>query len=119
SGEPILKLSGTEKDATFVFRDSMTPVEVVELWEATLAKLYSTSLADAKNIQPGRFAGLDGFSFDLDYVTKDEVDRRGRGHAAVKDGRLYLIFYSGTRLHHYGLRLPAAERIAQTAKIGS
>jgi hypothetical protein len=60
---------------------------------------------------------MPGFKFDFHYVAKDEVDRSGIGYAAVKDGKLYLIFFSGSKLHHYPLRLGSAMRIMESAKI--
>src|SRR3546814_12950915 len=93
----------------------MTSSEVVELWEATMTKVFKTTLAEGKNVQPVKFAGMDGFRFDFNYVPKDEVDRKGVGFGAVKDGRLYLIFFSGTKLYHYGQigRASCRERVCQ------
>lgn len=118
NGEVLLRVPGSSETETLVFRDSMAPGEIVELWESTIAKLNNTTIAEGRNVRPVKFGGGDGFSFDFSYVTKDEVDRRGIGYAAVRDGRLYMIFYSGTKLHHYGLRLPSAMRIIETAQIG-
>src|SRR3546814_347814 len=118
TGKPILTV-GREDEVKdkLLFRDTMTSSEVVELWEATMTKVFKTTLAEGKNVQPVKFAGMDGFRFDFNYVPKDEVDRKGVGFGAVKDGRLYLIFFSGTKLYHYGLREAEAMQIIQTARI--
>lgn len=117
SDSALLNVQGDTNKNTLVFRDSMTPSEIVELWEATITKVNQTTLAKGSNIQPAQFGGTSGFRFDFHYVTKDEVDRSGIGYAAVKDGRLYLIFFSGTKLHHYPLRLASAKRIMESARI--
>lgn len=118
SGQPIVTINRSDDDKDkLLFRDTMTSAEIVELWEATVAKVFNTTLAEGKNVQPARFAGVDGFRFDFTYVPKDEVDRKGTGYGAVKDGRLYLIFFSGTKLYHFGLREAEAMHIMQTAKI--
>lgn len=117
-GQPVIKIQGdTNQDNALVFRNGMTPTEIVELWEASTAKISQTTIAKGSNIEPVDFAGNPGFKFDFYYVTKDEVDRSGIGYATVKDNRLYLIFYSGTKLHHFGLRLGSAKRIMETARI--
>lgn len=117
-GSYIFKVSGsTETVNNLVFRNGMTATEIVELWEAAITKLNQTSIAKGSNIQPAQFGGMAGFKFDFAYVNKDEVDRSGVGYAAVKDGRLYLIFYSGAKLHHYGLRLANATRLMESARI--
>lgn len=120
-GEPILhrhNVNAPAKNPAPVFRASMAPAEIVELWEAVMAQLSSTTIAKGSNIQPVKFGGLDGFQFDFNYATKDEVDRQGVGFGLVKDKKLFLVFYSGTKLHHYNLRLASATKIMQSAKIG-
>jgi len=117
-GQPVIKVMGdTSKDNALVFRSGMTASEIVELWEAATAKISQTTIAKGSNIEPVAFAGGTGFKFDFHYVTKDEVDRSGIGYATVKDGKLYLIFFSGTKLHHYPTRLASAKRIMESARI--
>jgi hypothetical protein len=117
SGASVLKVTGDTNKETLVFNDKMTPSEIVELWEAVITKINQTTIAKGSNIQPAQFGGTNGFRFDFQYVTKDEVDRSGIGYAAVKDGKLYLMFYSGTKLHHYQLRLANARKLMDTARI--
>lgn len=117
-GGYVLRQSGTTETVNnLVFHKGMTATEIVELWESAITKLNQTSIAKGSNIRPAQFGGVPGFKFDFTFVNKDEVDRSGVGYAAVKDGRLYMIFYSGTKLHHYGLRLASAVRIMESAKI--
>ncbi|WP_341915732.1 hypothetical protein [Ferrovibrio terrae] len=117
-GQPVVKVQGdTTKDNALIFRNGMTATEIVELWEATTAKISQTTIAKGSNIEGATFGGTSGFKFDFHYVTKDEVDRSGIGYATVKDGRLYLIFFSGTKLHHYPARLASAKRIIESARI--
>ncbi len=117
-GQPVLKAQGdTGGNERLIFRSSMTPSEIVELWEAVTARISQTTIAKGSNIQPVEFGGSAGFRFDFRFVGKDEVDRSGLGYAAVKDGRLYMIFFSGTKLHHYPARLGSAQRIMESAQI--
>lgn len=117
-GSYVLRQMGTTETVNnLIFRSGMSPSEIVELWEASMTKLNTTSIAKGSNIQPANFGGTRGFKFDFQYVAKDEVDRSGVGYASVKDGKLYLIFFAGSKLHHYPLRLNSAMRIMETAKI--
>ncbi len=118
-GEEILNTTRSGTSEKVAFRANMTPSEIVELWETVISRITGTALANGSNLQPAKFLGLDGFRFDFQYEGKDEVERVGLGYAAVKDGRLYLIFYSGTKLHHYDLRLASAKRIMESARIGA
>lgn len=112
----IKKANDTDKNQA-VYRSGMTATEIVEIWESAMSKLSDSTITKGGNIQPATFAGTTGFSFELQYVNKDEVDRSGLGYAAVKDGKLYLIFFAGTKLHHYPVRLASAKRIMESARI--
>jgi hypothetical protein len=99
------------------FRKSMSSTEIMELVESTVAKITQSSLTKTRDLRPEKFAGKDGFRFEMTYVSKDEVDREATAVGAVHEGRLYLIFYDGSRLYHYGLRRQQAERIIQSARL--
>ncbi len=118
-GQPLFRqTSEQEKRGKLpVFRSNMTSTDVMELVEATYARLVDTTLTNTRDLRPAKFADADGFRFEMSMVGKDEVDRVGSAAGTVRNGRLYLIFYQGARLHHYGLRQAQAERIIQTAKI--
>ena len=120
SGEPIFKRSAavnSENDPFPAFNAEMTPSEIVELVEATLAKAAQTSLFETANLQPMRFGGVDGFRFDISYVRRnDEVDRDGFVAGTVRDGKLYLIIFSGTRLFHARQLTPQAEEIVRSVQ---
>jgi hypothetical protein len=118
-GKPLFVRSAEQerKDKLPEFRSSMTPTDVMELLESTVAKISQSSLTKTRNLQPEKFAGKDGFRFELTYVGQDEVDRDGIAVGTIHQGRLYMIFYDGARLHHFGLRRAQAERIIQTARL--
>ena len=63
-----------------------------------------------------KIGGVDGFRFEVNFVQKDEVDHEGTVIGAIKDDRLYLIFFEGDRLYHYGKYLPTIEAMARTAQ---
>lgn len=120
SGDPLFTPSnrGTdEQKKNIAFRDTMGPAEIAELWEAVFAQFAQTTLAATSNVEPARFGGIEGFKFDFAFTSKDEVERRGVIYGAVKDKKLYLIYYTGTKLYHYGLRLPNAMKAIESARI--
>lgn len=99
-----------------VFRNTMTPTDIVELVEASYARITDSSLMKTQGLRPAKFAGADGFRFDMKYVSKDEVDREAIAAGTVHNGRLYLIVYQGSRLYHYGLRRSQVEHIIESAR---
>ena len=119
NGSPLFRQTAEQekRDKLPVFRSNMNSTDVMELVEATYAKVVQTTLTKTRELRPAKFADTDGFRFEMSLVGKDEVDREATAIGTVRNGRLYLIFYQGARLHHYGLRQAQAERIIQTAKI--
>lgn len=99
------------------FRSAMNATDIMELLESTVARITQSSLTKTRDLRPEKFAGRDGFRFDMSYVGKDEVDRDATAVGVVHEGRLYMIFYDGARLHHFGLRRAQAERIIQSARL--
>ena len=120
SGQPILKPNtsqGGTSEPYPVFDSEMSPSEIMELVEATLAKSAQTSLFETRNLRPMQFGGVEGFRFDINYVRRsDEVDREGFVAGAVRDKQLYLIIFSGTRLYHARQLAPQAEEIVRSVQ---
>jgi hypothetical protein len=100
------------------FRATMTASEIMELVEATLGKMSGSTLIQARDLKPARLGGLDGFQFAYSFTGKDEIDRDGIASGVVKDGKLYLLLYSGAKLHHFGKYRPEVERMFGSARFG-
>jgi hypothetical protein len=108
------------KEPMPVFRSGMGAVEVMELFEATLARSSATSSVIVKtaHLRPAQFAGRPGFRFDYTFVNQsDDVERRGIAAGAVHGGRLYLIFFQGPKIHYFGKDAPEVEAIIASAQI--
>lgn len=114
-GEPLVRREQQDEKLP-VFRRDMTPTEIVELVEASLTKLGNAPLVSARDLRPEKFGGADGFRFELSFVGKDNVEREATAAGTVRNGKLYLVVYEGTRLHHYKLRRDQAERIIQSVQ---
>ncbi len=121
-GEPILKprwvlAAGADKEEKPpVFRSAMTPLEIQELFEDTLARIYRTPIVEARHLKPATLAGESAFRFETRVVGRDEVERRGTAVGTVRGGKLYLLWFQGARLHYYDRYLPEFERIVASAR---
>lgn len=119
AGSPTATQPGAQPAATEpmpVFRTAMSANEIAELFEASLVRSTKSSLASIKNLRPAEFGGVPGFRFDIDYVTRDDVERSGSVAGAVRNGKLFLIFFQGTRIYHYGRYKSEADRIVASAR---
>jgi hypothetical protein len=119
NGVSILRTpSGAE--AMPVFRSTMGPTEIAELFEASLARTAETgAIVRTARLRPADFAGKPGFRFDFTFIDQaDDVERRGIAAGTVYEGRLYLIFFHGARLYYFPRHVDEAEAIIRSARIG-
>jgi hypothetical protein len=114
-GEPLFQ--GPKKDEYPKFQSGMSAIDVMDLYQSSLVKALDARALKPHGLAPARFAGLDGFQFRLGYALKDDVDRELNAIGAIRDGKLYMIAWIGTRLYHYQKSLAEFERIAASAQI--
>lgn len=89
-----------EEDTFPKFKTGMTLLELRELLEATWTRQNYHRISITK-FGPAGFGGKDGFEIAYTYDTKDGLEMRGRGAGAVVDGKLFMVLYSGTRIHFF------------------
>jgi hypothetical protein len=100
-----------------VFRSDMTPSDITELFEATIGRITSTSIIDAKDATPVPFAEGDGFRFSYSMTLRDNVDRQGVACGTVRNGKLHLIAFHGARLHYFENGRPEIKRLVQSVQL--
>jgi hypothetical protein len=69
-------------------------------------------------VKPVTFLGTTGMQLDYEFVSTDEVKRRGRSVLAVVEGKLYLMSLDGAALHYFDAALPEFEALVASAQIG-
>lgn len=99
------------------FRSNMSASEIMDLFEAAFTSATRSAVARSHDLRPATLAGYEGFRFEISYALKDDVDRELSVVGAVRDGKLYLIAFQGTKLYHYGKYLPEFEQIVASARI--
>ena len=119
-GEPLfvrndVKPGSEEKPPAF--RASMNPLEVQELLEATITRIFKTTLAEGRSLRAETIAEGRGFRFETRMVGRDEVERWGVFVGTVRKGRLYGAWFQGARLNYYERYLPEFDRIVASAKL--
>jgi hypothetical protein len=116
SGAPLVKAS-TENDKEMpLFSSSMTPLEVMDLLEATLSRMEFHDIK-MERLTPHPFGGLNGQKVFFSYASKDGLRYKGFAAGAMKDERLFLVIYTGADLLYYDKYLAEAEKIVSSIKI--
>lgn len=108
-GESLVDATSGQKTLP-KFSKGMTPNEVQELLVDTVVAMGGASVK-ATGLRPFRFGALPGFRFDLAFIDKNGLELQGLAAGAIKGDRLYLILYTGARLHYFPRYRDAVERI--------
>jgi hypothetical protein len=113
-GEPLMRIPDEKDRNQPAFRAGMTPSEIADLFEGALSRSTRRAIPELRNLRPAMLGGVPGFRFELSYSLSDEVDRELAAAGAVRNGKLYLVTFQGTRLYHFPKYLPEFERILAT-----
>lgn len=98
------------------FKSSMTLLDIVDLLEATFARL-DTHQFEKQNLEPTPFGGQEGFRIEFSFVEDSGLQRRGVAAGAVKDDKLYMIIYAGAAIHYYEKHAATADHIINSVEI--
>lgn len=112
-GEAIVPAAGPR--ALPVFRSTMTPNDIAELVVDTLSKLQAQQV-EMKGLRPARFGDVDGFRFDLTYLSREGLEKEGLVSGAVIQGKLHLIVYDGATQHYFPKHRETVERLLESVR---
>ncbi|MDH3703755.1 MAG: hypothetical protein OEU46_20860 [Alphaproteobacteria bacterium] len=112
-GQPIFRSRRATKIP--VFRSSMNTLEIKELFENSMAAMRAQKVK-VRKFKPTKFGNADGFRFTFTYKTKGGLDKQGVARGSIRNKKLYLIVYMGTRLHYYGKYRRAAEGVMRSVR---
>lgn len=78
----------------------MLPTDAMEFVSESL-RAQQLLAVTTSHLQPRPFGSVAGFQFEIDYVTKTGLEEHGIVMGTILSERLYLILYSGARLHYF------------------
>jgi hypothetical protein len=117
TGEGLFKLPSRADTKAPLFNPSMLPQEVVEFVEKSYRVQTASPIFNVTNVKPASFSGQQGFQFDFDFTTQDEVRRNGRAAGAIKNGQLFLVVYEGASVYYFDRNLAEFDKIVASAQI--
>lgn len=98
------------------FRGSMTPGEIVELYEQ-MATQDGSAFA-LKRLAPGRFGGQPGFRFEHTLTRRsDGVLLKGVAQGAVVKDKLYLVAFTAPAIYYFDHRLSQVEALLASIQV--
>lgn len=99
-----------DRDKLPRFRKDMTASEVMEFVVDSLI-VAGVNRVEATDLRPAPFGKLDGFRFELAFVTDAGLEYEGLVVGTVVDEALHLIMYTGAREHYYAKYKDEVERL--------
>jgi hypothetical protein len=97
------------------WRASMSPHDVVELYEALVTQ--EGSAFRLERLAPAQFGGRQGFLFEHTTVPRDGPALGGLAYGAVAGGMLYLMSYTAPKSYFYAKHLAEVRAIAASARL--
>jgi len=98
------------------FDKNMSPIEIKDFIIATSTAVGALNIVET-NFQPIKLASIDAFRAEFSYTMEDGLDRQGFAIGFVREEKLYVIMYSGAKLHYYGKHKDDVERMLNTIEV--
>ncbi|MFQ5763750.1 MAG: hypothetical protein ACE5GT_02375 [Rhodospirillales bacterium] len=98
------------------YKENMTFLEIKELIETSAAVVGAVGVK-TRDFRPHKFGNLEGFRAEFSFTTEDGLLRDGFVVGTKKDNKLYLIMYSGSRLHYFPKHKDDAEYIVRSIRV--
>jgi hypothetical protein len=115
-GDPLFETKGDSAENMPRYNSAMTPLEIKELIEAGL-RVSGANQLETSDFRPQAFGSIPGYRFEFSYALESGLENEGTALAAKKDGKLYLILYTGTRFYYYGKHKDDVERLIDSIRI--
>jgi hypothetical protein len=113
-GEPLFRAADAQKRMTF--RTTMSPSELAELLVDGLTSTGAQNVT-VTNLGPQKFGSVDGFRCELTFMTKTGLAKQGMAAGSIVKDQLYVVLYTGAKLHYYQAHRNDAEKIVQSIRM--
>ena len=117
-GEPWTQTAAGAADTQkrLTFRATMTPTELAELLVDGLTSNGAQHVM-VTDLRPHQFGSVPGFRCELAFTSKGGLAKQGLAAGAVVKERLYLVLYTGAKLHYYEEHRNDAEKLIQSIRM--
>ena len=118
-GDTLFKLANAERQENMpTYSDTMSLLEIREFIETSLVQSNATNVKGGV-FEPRKFAGHDGFRFNVTFFDKNGLQIKGFVEGAKAKGKLFVVFNYGSKLYYYDKHLKNVENMIQSAQIAN
>jgi hypothetical protein len=115
-GVPIIDLSEEKRETPF--RPDMTETELVDAIVDAFT-LQGAQQVEPRNLRPAPFGSEEGYRFELSYLDSDGLEKEGIVAGAIVNESLYLIVYTGAKMHYFPKYEAEVENILRSIHVHS
>lgn len=115
-GVPIIDMSEEKRETPF--RPDMTETELVDAIVDAFT-LQGAQQVEPRNLRPAAFGSEQGYRFELSFLDTDGLEKEGMVAGAIVDESLYLIVYTGAKMHYFPKYEAEVENILRSISIRS
>lgn len=116
-GEPLLRERSKKHDPLPKLRSNSLLTDVPELLEGTYRAYFGIAVFSVGTSKPTKFLNEPAIQFTYEYVTPDELTRRGEAIAALRNGKLFMMTFDAPKLHFFDRNIEDYRALVATAKI--
>lgn len=116
-GEPLLRERSKKRDPLPKLRANSLLTDVPELLEGTYRAHFGIAVFSLGTSKPTKFLNEPAIQFTYEYVTPDELSRRGEAIAVLRSGKLFMITFDAPKLHFFDRNIEDYRAVVASAKI--
>jgi hypothetical protein len=113
-GDALYLIQGREEVPRF--RHNLSESEVMEFVVDSFTAAGGQRV-EARNLAPAPFGPLPGFHFDFTFQTASGLDKLGTVIGTMKEGKLYLILFTGAAQHYFPKHKPSVDALFASIQI--
>lgn len=117
AGKTLIKERDKKREPLPQFTKSTLIVEIPELLEGTYRTDKKIVDFQLVSTEPAQFLQHDGAIFKYQYTDADDLTKNGEAHAAIIDGKLYMMTFEAPRLHYYDAVIGDFQALVDSASL--
>jgi hypothetical protein len=115
-GQALVKQLPDDNQQVPTFHRTMTPDDLVSMIESYY-RIGGITVFEVKSVEPTPFLGGAAVRMDYDYVSKDELPRKGRCVMRIVNDRLYLMKLEGAASHYFNASVLKFNDMVSSAEV--
>jgi|LULF01.1.fsa_nt_gb hypothetical protein len=114
-GEPLLRERSKKHDPLPKLQPNSLLTDIPEFLEGTYRSYHGLAVFNLGSSSPAKFMGEPAVRFSYEYVTPDELTRKGEAIATLRNGSLFMITFDAPKLHYFERNIEDYRALVATA----